>query len=178
MQGAAWFPKWHRANVKGTILQQWVDALSNVWCQSCIHTMRAKPASASIWQLSTQWTWPTSRARLSIGSWIVYASYSLHSWRLRICCQLVCALHVQPGTISYGGCSSSVALPCGHQVYGYHLQKICGDRNQSAVGHCSWRSDRHSVSGWAVLLAVSMVDWVSKRQPVTVISSTESESYQ
>ena len=37
--------------------------------------------------------------------------------------------------------------------------------------------DRRSVSGWAVLLAGAAVTWASKRQPVTAISSTESEFY-
>jgi hypothetical protein len=37
--------------------------------------------------------------------------------------------------------------------------------------------DRRSVSGWAVMLAGAMVTWASKRQPVTAISSTESEFY-
>jgi hypothetical protein len=31
------------------------------------------------------------------------------------------------------------------------------------------------VSGWAVMLSGAMVTWVSKRQPLTAISSTESE---
>ena len=37
--------------------------------------------------------------------------------------------------------------------------------------------DRRSVSGWAVMLAGAMISWASKRQPVTAISSTESEFY-
>ena len=37
--------------------------------------------------------------------------------------------------------------------------------------------DRRSVSGWAVLMAGAMVNWASKRQPVTAISSIESEFY-
>jgi len=37
--------------------------------------------------------------------------------------------------------------------------------------------DRRSVSGWAVVLAGAMISWASKRQPVTTISSTESEFY-
>ena len=37
--------------------------------------------------------------------------------------------------------------------------------------------DRRSVSGYAVMLAGAMVMWTSKRQPVTAISSTESEFY-
>ena len=37
--------------------------------------------------------------------------------------------------------------------------------------------DRRSVSGWSVMLNRSMVTWSSKRQPVTAISSTESEFY-
>ena len=37
--------------------------------------------------------------------------------------------------------------------------------------------DRRSVSGWAVMLNGAMVTWSSKRQPVTAISSTESEFY-
>ena len=37
--------------------------------------------------------------------------------------------------------------------------------------------DRRSVSGWAVLLCGAAVVWASKRQPVTAISSTESEFY-
>ena len=37
--------------------------------------------------------------------------------------------------------------------------------------------DRRSVSGYAIMLAGAMVMWTSKRQPVTAISSTESEFY-
>ena len=37
--------------------------------------------------------------------------------------------------------------------------------------------DRHSVSGWAVLMAGAMVNLASKSQPVTAISSTESQFY-
>jgi len=37
--------------------------------------------------------------------------------------------------------------------------------------------DRQSVGGWVVMLNGAMVSWVSKRQPVTAISSTESEFY-
>jgi len=37
--------------------------------------------------------------------------------------------------------------------------------------------DRRSVSGWAIMLAGAMIAWLSKRQPVTAISSTESEFY-
>jgi hypothetical protein len=37
--------------------------------------------------------------------------------------------------------------------------------------------DRRSVSGWAVMLNGAMISWSSKRQPVTAISSTESEFY-
>jgi len=37
--------------------------------------------------------------------------------------------------------------------------------------------DRRSVSGWAIMLAGAMIAWSSKRQPVTAISSTESEFY-
>jgi len=37
--------------------------------------------------------------------------------------------------------------------------------------------DRRSVSGWAIMLAGAMIAWSSKRQPVTSISSTESEFY-
>jgi len=37
--------------------------------------------------------------------------------------------------------------------------------------------DRKSVSGWAIMLAGAMIAWSSKRQPVTAISSTESEFY-
>jgi hypothetical protein len=33
--------------------------------------------------------------------------------------------------------------------------------------------DRHSVSGWALMLNGASVTWVSKRQPVTTISSTK-----
>jgi len=38
-------------------------------------------------------------------------------------------------------------------------------------------NDRRSVSRWAIMLAGAMVAWSSKRQPVTAISSTESEFY-
>jgi hypothetical protein len=37
--------------------------------------------------------------------------------------------------------------------------------------------DRQSVSGWALMLNGAAVTWSSKRQPVTAISSTESEFY-
>jgi len=37
--------------------------------------------------------------------------------------------------------------------------------------------DQRSVSGWAAMLAGAMISWASKRQPVTAISSTESEFY-
>ena len=37
--------------------------------------------------------------------------------------------------------------------------------------------DRRSVCGWDVMLNDSMLSWASKRQPVTAISSTESELY-
>jgi len=37
--------------------------------------------------------------------------------------------------------------------------------------------DRRSVSGWAVMLAGAMMSRASKRQPVTAISSTESNFY-
>ena len=37
--------------------------------------------------------------------------------------------------------------------------------------------DRRSVSGWASMLAGAMIAWSSKRQPVTAISSIESEFY-
>jgi len=37
--------------------------------------------------------------------------------------------------------------------------------------------DRRSVSGWAIMLAGAMIAWSSKHQPVTAISSTESEFY-
>ncbi len=37
--------------------------------------------------------------------------------------------------------------------------------------------DRRSVSGWALILNGAAVTWSSKRQPVTVISNTESEFY-
>jgi hypothetical protein len=37
--------------------------------------------------------------------------------------------------------------------------------------------DRRSVSGWCVMLNGAMISWASKRQPVTAISSTESEFY-
>jgi hypothetical protein len=54
------------------------------------------------------------------------------------------------------------------------------DANQlyaSADADHAGADDRRSVSGWAVLLAGAMVNWASKRQPVTAISSTESEFY-
>ena len=37
--------------------------------------------------------------------------------------------------------------------------------------------DRRSVSGWSLILNGAAVTWSSKRQPVTVVSSTESEFY-
>jgi len=47
----------------------------------------------------------------------------------------------------------------------------------SADADYAGADDRRSVSGWAVLMAGAMVNWVSKRQPVAAISSTESEFY-
>ena len=37
--------------------------------------------------------------------------------------------------------------------------------------------DSRSVSGWAVMLNGAIISWASKRQPITAISSTESEFY-
>jgi len=66
----------------------------------------------------------------------------------------------------------------GTRSMGITYKRSAGTETNQLWATAAGADDRHSVSGWAVLLAVSMVDWVSKRQPVTVISSTESESYQ
>ena len=50
------------------------------------------------------------------------------------------------------------------------------DANQLADGDHAGADDRRSVSVWAVLMAGAMVNWASKRQLVTAISSTEFES--
>ena len=47
----------------------------------------------------------------------------------------------------------------------------------SADAEHAGADDRRSVSGWAIVLAGAMIAWSSKRQPVTAISSTESEYY-
>ena len=47
----------------------------------------------------------------------------------------------------------------------------------SADAHHAGAKDRRSVSGWALMLNGAAVTWSSKRQPVTAISSTESEFY-
>jgi hypothetical protein len=49
--------------------------------------------------------------------------------------------------------------------------------NASADADHAGADDRRSVSGWYVMLNVTTISWVSKRQPVTVISITESEFY-
>ncbi len=49
--------------------------------------------------------------------------------------------------------------------------------NASADVDHAGADDRRSVSGWCVMLNGAMISWASKRQPVTVISSTESEFY-
>ncbi len=49
--------------------------------------------------------------------------------------------------------------------------------NASADADHTGANDRRSVSGWCVMLNGSMISWASKRQPVTAISSTESEFY-
>jgi len=54
---------------------------------------------------------------------------------------------------------------------GTDANQLYGSANADHAG----ADDRRSISGWAVLLAGAMVDWASKRQPVTAISSTESE---
>jgi len=53
-------------------------------------------------------------------------------------------------------------------------------RNQlsaSADADRAGADDRRSVSGWAIMLTGAMIAWLSKRQPVTAFSSTESEFY-
>jgi hypothetical protein len=57
--------------------------------------------------------------------------------------------------------SITAKIPSGHSA---------GDKGLSA-------KDRRSVSGWALMLNGAAVTWSSKRQPVTDISSTESEFY-
>jgi hypothetical protein len=47
--------------------------------------------------------------------------------------------------------------------------------NASADADHAGADDRRSVSGWCVMLNGAMISWASKRQPVTAISSTESE---
>ena len=49
--------------------------------------------------------------------------------------------------------------------------------NASADADHAGADDRRSVSGWCVMLNGAMISWASKRQPVTAISSTESEFY-
>ena len=58
----------------------------------------------------------------------------------------------------------------GHHVTPNQLT-ACADADHAGA------DDRRSVSGYAVMLAGAMVAWTSKRQPVTAISSTESEFY-
>ena len=55
-----------------------------------------------------------------------------------------------------------------------HLEPASGQ--EGPLG-CAGADDRRSVSGWAVMLNGAMISWASKRQPVTAISSTESEFY-
>lgn len=47
----------------------------------------------------------------------------------------------------------------------------------SADADHSGADDRRSVSRWAVMLSGETISWTSRRQPVTAISSTESEVY-
>ena len=37
------------------------------------------------------------------------------------------------------------------------------------------QADRHSISGYAMMIGVGAVTWSSKRQPIIALSSTESE---
>ena len=62
------------------------------------------------------------------------------------------------------------ATTMGHHVTPNQLT-ACADADHAGA------DDRRSVSGYAVMLAGAMVAWTSKRQPVTAISSTESEFY-
>jgi len=126
--------EWHRKNTATMCWRDFKCLMPILYL--LIHTMWVKHASASIGQPFTWWAWSASCARLSTGSCIMHVSYRLHPWRLHICCQSVCALHVQPRPNSCSSRLSGVALPCGHQVSGHHLWEICGDRSQSAVGHC------------------------------------------
>jgi hypothetical protein len=61
----------------------------------------------------------------------------------------------------------------GTRTLGLTYTKDAGDPCLASTGG----KDRRSVSGWAVMLNGAMVTWSSKRQPVTAISSTESEFY-
>jgi hypothetical protein len=57
------------------------------------------------------------------------------------------------------------------------IQTVANELSASADADHAGADDRRSVSGWAVMLGGAMVTWASKRQPVTAISSTESEFY-
>jgi len=59
------------------------------------------------------------------------------------------------------------------QTSGAHANQLYATAETNHAGV----DDHRSVSGWAVLLSGAMVSWASKRQPLTVISSTESEFY-
>ena len=59
------------------------------------------------------------------------------------------------------------------QTSGTHANQLATTADADHAG----ADDCRSLSGWAVLLNRAMVSWASNRQPVTAISSTESEFY-
>jgi hypothetical protein len=58
-----------------------------------------------------------------------------------------------------------------------HGSLECNTLSVSADADHVGVKDRHSVSGWTLILNGAAITWASKRQPVTAISSTESEFY-
>ncbi len=58
-----------------------------------------------------------------------------------------------------------------------HGSLECNTLSVSADADHVGVKDRHSVSGWTLILNGAVITWASKRQPVTAISSTESEFY-
>jgi KUP system potassium uptake protein len=69
--------------------------------------------------------------------------------------------------------TASLGLTYRKSVDGQQTNKL----NASADADHAGADDRRSVSGWCVMLNGAMISWASKRQPVTAISSTESEFY-
>ena len=60
---------------------------------------------------------------------------------------------------------------------GLAFSAMVGIEYAEALCNDAGADDRRSVSGWAVMMIGAMISWASKRQPVTAISSTESEFY-